>query len=290
MTEQGQGFTTWMFQYNPRDYDLEQAIKTSLIEDWRMNQFRSRIRLGERVYFMRSGSQAAITALGRVVSWVHEQPSSGDVERYRVNVVYDATIEPPLTREPEICHDDILKHYRPFATGHFNTNFPLPPHVAERTERLTRGRLRKLPHGVSTADKRIFMSHSRHDNDFALRLAHDLRHSLGDDDNSIWFDSDGGLHGGDAFMERIEQEIRARPIFMVILSPDAITSGWVSDELHMAWSLRNAPLGKDIIPVLYRDCQVPLYISSTIQMIDFTSSDNYKDALLELLTTLGLNW
>jgi hypothetical protein len=104
--------TQWMFQYNPDWYDLERAIERSLIEDWRCYWNRTRIRVGQRVYFMRSGGKRgkeyrAITAVGRIAASVHERPNEPDEHRrYRVNVVHDYLVMPTLTHD-EMLRDDI---------------------------------------------------------------------------------------------------------------------------------------------------------------------------------------
>src|SRR5258708_40221716 len=73
---------------------------------------------------------------------------------------------------------------------------------------------------------RIFVSHSSKDNEFGVRLVQDLRRKLGSED-AVWYDSHGGLFGGDSWWETIKKELTARHVFMVVLSPDALASKWV---------------------------------------------------------------
>lgn len=133
---------------------------------------------------------------------------------------------------------------------------------------------------------RLFISHSHVDNTFGVRLAEDLRRTLGDE-HAVWYDISGGLHGGDAWWRKIVQEIAARPIFLVVLSPDAMESRWVNDEIDLAWNLKNTPEGKTIIPVLYRDCQ-PRADLRTRHIISFLPPRSYETALAETLAALGL--
>jgi len=49
---------------------------------------------------------------------------------------------------------------------------------------------------------RIFISHSSKDDDFGTQLVEDLRRVLGDED-AVWYDSQGGLRGGDAWWHKI---------------------------------------------------------------------------------------
>lgn len=139
---------------------------------------------------------------------------------------------------------------------------------------------------TSQQSVRLFISHSHTDNAFGVRLAEDLRHALGDD-QSVWYDVSGGLHGGDAWWRKIVQEIASRPIFLVVLSPEAMESRWVNDEIDLAWNLKNTPEGKTIIPVLYRDCQ-PRADLRTRHIISFVAPRSYEAALAETLAALGI--
>jgi TIR domain/EVE domain len=289
MSDQDENLTEWMFQYNPDWYDLEDSIKQCLIEDWTMFRHRDYVRVGQRIYFMRSGGQnAAIMAVGRMGSLVYEKPEETDKYlRYWVDVVYDSLVVPPLTR-PEMLQDSILKNYNPYALGIHHSGFRLPPDVAARTAQLVKGRLR--PIGVSdvAVDKRIFVSHSHKDNEFGIRLVGDLRRSLGGNEESVWYDASGGLQGGDAWWRTIVAELKTRPVFIVIASPDSMASPWVNDEIDLAWRQKNAPGGKAIVPIIYRACEMREDLSMR-QSISFEPPTPYEQALGELLTALGLS-
>ena len=75
---------------------------------------------------------------------------------------------------------------------------------------------------------RIFLSHSSKDHNFCVRLVEDLRRVLRDND-AVWYDAYGGLHGGDTWWNTIEHELSTRTIFMLVLSPDALASAWVGE-------------------------------------------------------------
>ena len=275
--------TTWMFQYNPYDYSLDESLQNKLTEPWTIYWGRSIVQLGERIYFMQSGGpRAAITAVGRVATHLYEATEEPNkFLRYWVDVVYDARVEPPLTR-PEMLRDDVLGAYGPYARGEFRANFALPPEVMARTERLVRGRLRPIERSGAEGNKRIFISHSHHDNDFGTRLAHDLRFALGGREEAVWYDAAGGLHGGDEWWRVIRREMEQRPIVLVIVSPDAMASEFVNKELDIAM-VEN----KQIIPVLYQPCKVRIDLTR-LQYISFAAPTPYEQALQELLTTLGL--
>ena len=134
--------------------------------------------------------------------------------------------------------------------------------------------------------RRVFVSHSHQDQDFCLRLITDLRHDLGGDD-TVWYDANGGLHAGDAWWRTIVQEIAAREVFIVALSPAAVASKWVEDEIDLAWQQKNSTVGKTIIPIIYRDCVVraDLKTRHIISLLDWGA---YPALYAELLATLGV--
>src|SRR6266702_1151045 len=134
---------------------------------------------------------------------------------------------------------------------------------------------------------RIFISHSHIDNEFGTRLAQDLCRMLGDE-SAVWYDVLGGLHGGDTWWEKILEELTARKIFIVVLSPEAMQSPWVRDEINLAWKQKNSREGKQVIPLLYRECSVRADLD-TLQVISFLSPRTYETSFKEILMTLGLS-
>ena len=132
---------------------------------------------------------------------------------------------------------------------------------------------------------RIFVSHSSADNEFGLRLVADLRLALGDE-HSVWYDASGGLGGGDIWWDQIVMELTERQVFIVVLSPDAVASKWVQDEVRLAWQQRNSTSGKVIIPVMLRPCDVPR-ILRLVQYVWFIPPRPYEDAFSELLAAVS---
>src|SRR2546421_8883161 len=109
---------------------------------------------------------------------------------------------------------------------------------------------------MATMQPRIFVSHSSKDQDFCLQLVNDLQTILGDE-NAVWYDARGGLHGGDTWWRKIMQELKARNVFIVVLSPDSVTSLWVNSEIDLAWRQKHSPSGKLIIPLSSRPSEIP---------------------------------
>lgn len=145
---------------------------------------------------------------------------------------------------------------------------------------------------TSTASVRLFISHSHEDDDFGRRLVQDLRTVLDSDESAVWYDSQGGLRGGDSWWQTIQAEIEARSVFIVILSPASMNSEWVRNEIDIAWALRNAAKTKGysriIIPVIWQACDIRPDLR-TLQHVSFRPPNTYEMGFQELLEALGVH-
>lgn len=137
---------------------------------------------------------------------------------------------------------------------------------------------------------RIFISHSSKDVDFVKRLATDLCYVL-NDDAAVWYDV-LGLHGGDAWWPRIVQEINASDVFILVISPDAMKSPWVDDELQVAWRHKNARTAKkkQIIPLHFRECKKVHDYLKNLQWVQFLPPETYQSAFNKLLKDLKVSF
>src|SRR5215469_3509834 len=95
---------------------------------------------------------------------------------------------------------------------------------------------------------RIFVSYSRQDVGFVERLTNDLLAS----GLSIWRDA-GGIEPGQLWDREVQKALEESDCLLIILSPDAMISENVLDEVSFALNKQ-----KPILPVLYRDCSIPL--------------------------------
>jgi tetratricopeptide (TPR) repeat protein len=119
----------------------------------------------------------------------------------------------------------------------------------------------------------IFISYSHADNDFVDRLEADLRQQGFD----TWVDRHG-LVGGLRWRRELQEAVERAQVLLIVLSPEAITSQNVQIEYDYALDL-----GKLVIPVYYRQCNVPMELR-TIQWIDFRHSyEQGIDALVQVL-------
>ena len=123
-------------------------------------------------------------------------------------------------------------------------------------------------------DRAVFISYARKDHDFAYRLVADLRA----DGVVVWIDS-VNIKTGETWDEAIERAITRCSDILVVLSPDAVSSRMVMNEIQYALER-----GKRVLPVLFRDCPMPLQLGLT-QYADFTGS--YADGLVMVKEALA---
>lgn len=121
----------------------------------------------------------------------------------------------------------------------------------------------------------VFISYSRKDLSFVEELALDLKNAGFD----VWYDV-SGIGGGSRWRLEIESAIRNSQFAITVLSPDSIASEWVEREFLFA-----SRLNRKIIPLLYRQCELPLnYLN--LNYIDVQGS-NYDKNFAELLRALN---
>ncbi len=108
----------WVFQARPGPEPSagEQVVRC-------VRQHRARIRPGDRVWFRRSGSRAAVHAVGRVLAAPRPDPDRPG--GWCVDVVVDAVLDPPLLRAQSDA-DPLLAGVRALQ-GLMGTNLAQPP-------------------------------------------------------------------------------------------------------------------------------------------------------------------
>jgi hypothetical protein len=106
-----------------------------------------------------------------------------------------------------------------------------------------------------------FLSYSRSDEEFALRLARDLQ-SRGVD---MWVDR-FSIRPSEHWDRAIERAIRNCRNVIAVLSPRSVASENVADEISLA-----IDAGKPIIPVVIEPCDLPLRLTRR-HLIDATGS------------------
>lgn len=126
----------------------------------------------------------------------------------------------------------------------------------------------------------VFLSHTSIDKPFVEKLAHDLKR-VGVD---VWFDK-WEIKVGESLTWGIEQGIRENEHLAIVLSPEAISSEWVRSELGAAWAKQMQQKKVVVLPLLYRDCNIPLFLLDR-KYADFRS--DYQHGFRELAGVLGV--
>lgn len=127
----------WVFQANPKRFDLLQALRDSSTVTWSVNQHRQDIQPGDRVWFRVTGPDAGIYAIGQVTSVPRQEATEfGD---WQVDITFGSRIDPPLVRA-ESDADPVLSA-TPALAGLMGTNLYLPAEADTRLEELTEDRL-----------------------------------------------------------------------------------------------------------------------------------------------------
>ena len=123
----------------------------------------------------------------------------------------------------------------------------------------------------------VFLSHSSVDQLWVIQLKDALqRYGV-----SVWLDQDE-IRPGDLFVKALEAGLEQSRAVALIISPEAIASGWVEEEYARAMSLaQNKQRALRLIPVLLRDATAPGFLQSR-HRVDFRDERAYAQKVWEL--------
>jgi TIR domain/Restriction endonuclease len=111
-------------------------------------------------------------------------------------------------------------------------------------------------HCVTTAEQavapRVFLSYAYNDHALAQRISDALARSGVRTSNQIW-----EISSGEDLTARLRDSIRASDVVIVLLSPAAAASPWVSTEIELALSRDLDRRGAELIPVLVAPTDLP---------------------------------
>lgn len=133
----------------------------------------------------------------------------------------------------------------------------------------------------SKLPRELFLSHASSDRRFADRLATAIRaHGI-----PVWY-SRTNLLGAQQWHDEIGAALARCDWFAVILSPNAVRSGWVKRELMYA--LRDMRYENRILPLAYRACDVNRlsWTLGSFQHVDFTRG--FENGCRAMLDTWGI--
>ena len=130
---------------------------------------------------------------------------------------------------------------------------------------------------MSNNKYQTFISYPRKNAEFSLKLARELKAA----GFQVWFDQID-IPAGSRWDDEIQKALTECEIFIVILTPEAIESQNVKDEIGYA-----IDSGKRILPVLLEKCNIPFRLRR-FHYIDFTTLDYSLgiDTVEKLLTSL----
>ena len=125
------------------------------------------------------------------------------------------------------------------------------------------------------------ISYSSKDRIFAQRLAWDLK----DNQTPVCFE-ETGLEPTDSIIEKIRTRNETIDYLIVLLTPAAVSSRWMREEVRVA--IKNGIAGKPVtvIPVCITDCKIPSFLRK-INYVDMRSKANYQTGLQVIIKTLG---
>ncbi len=156
--------------------------------------------------------------------------------------------------------------------------------------------------------QQVFISYAQADQSVAQQIASGLR----DAGLKVWFD-EWALLPGDSIRERIEEGLRASDLLLVLLSPSAVSSRWITMEWNAALSRELSARDVTVIPALITDCKIPPVLASRpyldlrtdlksgigrlieqlgiVPEIDFSKLDgrSFEQLVADLLTKLGFS-
>ncbi len=124
----------------------------------------------------------------------------------------------------------------------------------------------------------IFISYSRRDQEFVTRLSSDLDAQVA----GVWFDQ-SAIQLGEKWHDEIMEGIRDCKSFILVLSPDAMESRYVREEVNKALEL-----GKTIFPVIYHPAKWTGEFEALVkevQTLDLRSG-SYTDSFHKLVDGL----
>jgi hypothetical protein len=124
----------------------------------------------------------------------------------------------------------------------------------------------------------VFLSHSSADKPWVIKLKDDLLHY----GVSVWLDKDE-IRPGDLFGKALEQALDSSQAVALVVSPEAINSGWVEEEYYRALSLaKDKQTPVQIIPVILRDAELPGFLQSR-NWVDFRDETTYAESVRKLV-------
>lgn len=95
--------TLWLFQANPKIYDLETGLRRERFNDWQVTRYRSGYKIGDEIAFWKAGDRRGVYGLGKIISAPYQR-ADGD---WVVDVEYLGRFAQPILAET-LAQDPVL--------------------------------------------------------------------------------------------------------------------------------------------------------------------------------------
>ena len=126
---------------------------------------------------------------------------------------------------------------------------------------------------------KIFLSHSSKDKQFVFQLGEDLK-ALG---HEPWLD-EWEIKVGECIPSKIDHAIGEADYVIIVLSPDAVKSGWVEREWQSKYWDEIEQNKTFVLPVLLKNCKIPNLLKAK-KYADFRK--NHRLGLVKLMGTIA---
>ena len=132
--------STWVFQSNPKRWDLREFLEMERSGRYAVNQHRHSIRIGDVIWFRLTGPSAGLYGVGRVTA--DPEPIPNDFGAWTCGFELTHVITPPVTKkdikdDPELSVSSALRGFQ-------YTNAELAPSIASALIELFQERLQSL--------------------------------------------------------------------------------------------------------------------------------------------------
>lgn len=126
----------------------------------------------------------------------------------------------------------------------------------------------------------VFVSYSRRDSDFVRHLVHRLRLA-----GVNTFHDEADIAVGDSLVEALDQAVRKAKYMLVVMSPDYFASAWATKELEFALNHEFERGETRVLPLLYRDCEIPGLLQSKL-WADVRTDDAFEQSFPRIVEAI----
>jgi hypothetical protein len=131
---------------------------------------------------------------------------------------------------------------------------------------------------VNTYD--VFVSYSRRDQAFVRMLVERLMQS----GVSVFYDK-ADIAVGQSLADSLHRAVQNAKYVLVVMSPDYFASQWGKQELDLALQQEFESDRTKVIPLLVRDCKIPLLLMSKLYA-DFRDTEAFEQTFSKLLAAI----